>query len=82
MMKLIKFLKNKVFKRNSYSVPEFIKKYKIDEMSEDKMESKLLEIIYSENRIFCHAQKDKEIAMMLMGNHEQDKERIKEKKTL
>lgn len=74
-MKIINLIRNRLFKNETLSVNEFIKKHKIDEMSEDQMENKLLEIIYSNTGMSWYAQKEKDIAKILMGNHIQDKEK-------
>lgn len=79
MKKIIKFITEKVFNKNSLTVVEFIKKHKIDEFPEEQMEDKLLEIIYSKSVFSWHSKRNKEIAMFLMGNHIQDKERIQTK---
>lgn len=75
MKKIIKAISERVFGKNSLSVVEFIKKHKIDELPEEQMEDKLLEIIYSKKRFSWYSKKNKQIAMLLMGNHIQDKER-------
>ncbi|REC40488.1 hypothetical protein [Chryseobacterium sp. 5_R23647] len=75
MKKIIKLISERVFKKNSLSVVEFIKKHKIDELPEEQMEDKLLEIIYSKKRFSWYSKKSKQIAMFLMGNHIQDKEK-------
>lgn len=74
MKKIIKVIYERVFSKNSLSVVEFIKKYKIDELPEEQMEDKLLEIIYSKKRFSWYSKRSKQIAMLLMGNHIQDKE--------
>ncbi|MCD0480424.1 hypothetical protein LPB90_18450 [Chryseobacterium sp. LC2016-29] len=74
MKKVIKSISERVFRKNNLSVVEFIKKHKIDELPEEQMEDKLLEIIYSKKRFSWYSKKSKQIAMLLMGNHIQDKE--------
>ena len=69
------FHRNNIYKEK-YSIPEFIKKYKIHEMNEDDMKDKLLEIISSQTGKSWYAIKDKEIAKLLIENQIQNKEKI------
>ncbi len=74
-MKIFSSIKSKVFNKRILSISEFIKKHHIVYMTEDQMESKLVEIIYSNSFISRYSKKEKEIAMLLMGNHIQDKDK-------
>lgn len=74
-MKILSIIKNKVFKKKILSINEFVKKHLMDDMTEDQMESKLVKIIYSNSLIPRYSKKEKEIAMLLIGNHIQDKDR-------
>lgn len=78
-MKIIRFIKSIVFKKRILPVSEFIKKYHIDGMTEDQMEIKLAEIIYSNAVISRYSKNEKEIAMLLLGNYVQDKGKEKMK---
>lgn len=73
-MKIFSRIKSKIFNKRILSISEFIKKHHIDDMTEDQMESKLVEIIYSNSFISRYSKKEKEIAMLLMGNHILDKD--------
>ena len=74
-MKIFRIIKSIVFKKRILSISQFIKKYHIDDMKEYQMEIKLQEIIYSNSVISRYSKKEKEIAMLLLGNHIQDKDK-------